>query len=68
MLSAIWTLYGSQAGVTELGEKYEGVRFKGDIGVLDLFKTCKGDVELYGDSFLPLVKPGSHGIQLKVLD
>ncbi|KAL5346712.1 hypothetical protein ACLOAV_008419 [Pseudogymnoascus australis] len=68
VLSAIWTLYGSQAGVTELGEKYEGVRFKGDIGVLDLFKTCKGDVELYGDSFLPLVKPGSHGIQLKVLD
>lgn len=68
VLSSIWTLYGSQAGVTEMGEKYEGVRFEGDIGVLDLYDTGMGDVELYGDSFLPLVKPGSHGIQLKVLD
>ena len=68
VLNAIWTLYGSQAGVTEMGDKYEGVRFEGDIGLLDLYKTGKGDVKLHGGSFLPLVKPGSHGIQVKVLD
>ncbi|KFY69637.1 hypothetical protein V496_00043 [Pseudogymnoascus sp. VKM F-4515 (FW-2607)] len=68
VLNAIWTLYGSQAGVTEMGDKYEGVRFEGDIGLLDLYKTGKGDVKLHGGSFLPLVKPGSRGIQVKVLD
>jgi hypothetical protein len=67
-ISSVWSLYGSQAGLTETGEKYEGVRFEGDIGVLDLFDTGMGDVELYGDSFLPLVRPGSQGIRVTVLD
>lgn len=67
-MSKIWRRYGSQAGVKETGEEYEGVREEGDVGVFELFETGMVDVELYADSFLPLVKPGSHGIQVRVLD
>ena len=66
-LSNIWNSYGSKAGVTESDEVYQGVRFEGDVGVFELYKTGKVDVELYADSFLPLVKPGSEGIRVKVL-
>lgn len=68
MLSAIWTVYGSQAGVTEMGKRYEGVSLEGDIGVLALFETGLGDVEPDRVGFLPQVKPGSHGIRLMVLN
>lgn len=68
VLSAIWTVYGSQAGVTEMGKRYEGVSLEGDIGVLALFETGLGDVEPDRVGFLPQVKPGSHGIRLMVLN
>lgn len=64
--SKIWNVYGSKGGVTETGEAYEGVRFEGDIGVWELYKTGRKDVDLYADSFLPLVKPGGKGIRVKV--
>lgn len=65
-MSGIWSRYGSKAGVTEAGESYEGVRDERDLGVFELYKTGLVDVELYADSFLPLVKPGSVGIRMKV--
>lgn len=64
--SKIWNVYGSKGGVTDEGEHYEGVRFEGDVGVWELWETGRGDVELCADSFLPLVKPGSVGIRVRV--
>ena len=64
--SKIWNVYGSKGGVTETGEKYDGVRLDGDIGVWELYKTGRKDVDLYADSFLPLVKPGGVGIRVKI--
>ncbi|KFY05415.1 hypothetical protein O988_00004 [Pseudogymnoascus sp. VKM F-3808] len=68
VISSLWTRYGSIKGETEKAVKYEGVRFEGDEGVLGLYDTWRGDVELYGDGFLPLVRPGSHGIRVQVLE
>lgn len=68
VISSVWMRYGSAEGETEEGRVYEGVRWEGDEGVLGLYDTGMGDVELYGDSFLPLVRPGSHGIRVKVLE
>lgn len=56
-LAGLWGRYGS-----------DEVRMKGDVGVLQLFETGLSDVELFADSFLPLVQPGSVGIRLQVLD
>ena len=64
--SKIWNLYGSRGGSTERGEEYEGVYFEGDIGAWELYETGRKDVDLYADSFLPLVKPGGKGIRVKV--
>jgi cytochrome P450 len=66
-LTGMWGRYGSAGGVLETGERYEGVRFPGDVGVFALHETGLVDVQLYADSFLPLVKPGSKGIMLRVL-
>jgi len=65
-MSAIWGRFGSKAGIKMEGGSYEGVRMEGDIGVLELWETGLKDVELYADSFLPLVKPGSVGIRVKI--
>lgn len=66
-MSKIWRIYGSKAGVTEFDEVYEGVRDEEDVGVFELYKTGLVDVEWYADSFLPLVKPGSVGIRVRIL-
>lgn len=66
-LSSIWNVYGSKGSVTETGERYEGVRFEGDIGVFELYETGMRDVELYAGAFLSLVHPDSKGIRVKVL-
>ncbi|OBT64897.1 hypothetical protein VE03_06450 [Pseudogymnoascus sp. 23342-1-I1] len=68
VISSLWMRYGSADGETDKGVPYEGVRGPEDEGVLALYDTGKGDVELFGDSFLPLVRPGSHGIRVKVLE
>lgn len=68
VISSLWMRYGSVDGETEEGVQYEGVRGEGDEGALGLYDTGRGDVELFGDSFLPLVRPGSHGIRVKVLE
>lgn len=65
--SGVWRIYGSQGGVDEDGTRYEGVRFEGDVGVWELYETGRKDVDLWADSFLPLVKPGGVGIRCKIL-
>lgn len=67
-LAALFRRFGS-AGEGE-GEKNGGggVRFDTDEGVLELFETGLEDVEIYSDSFIPLPKPGSKGVRIKVKD
>jgi cytochrome P450 len=67
-MGRIWRRYGSVGGLKENGERYEGVRDEEDVGVWELYRTGLVDVELYADSFLPLVKPGSAGIRVRVLN
>ena len=43
-----------------------GVRVEGDEGVLELFETGAGDVEVCGDGFVPLVREGSEGVRVRV--
>lgn len=57
-LAAIFTRFGS-------GGK-EGVRMKGDEGVLELFETGLRDVEVQADGFVPLAAEGSQGVRIKV--
>ena len=64
--SKIWNVYGSLGGVMEDGNVYEGVRFQGDRGVWGLWETGRRDVDLWADSFLPLVKPGGEGIRVRI--
>ncbi|OBT77934.1 hypothetical protein VF21_04356 [Pseudogymnoascus sp. 05NY08] len=68
VISSLWMRFGSVDGETEKGVLYEGVRAEGDEGVMGLYDTGMGDVVLDGDSFLPLVKKGSHGIRVQVFD
>jgi cytochrome P450 len=42
------------------------VRMNGDVGVLELVGTTEEDVRLWGDSFLPMQKPGSLGVRAVV--
>lgn len=44
----------------------DGVSMDGDEGVLELFETGLGDVEVHGDGFVPLVAEGSQGVRIKV--
>ena len=44
----------------------EGVKMEGDEGVLGLFETDLGDVEIQGDGFVPLAREGSLGVRMKV--
>lgn len=43
-----------------------GVKMEGDEGVLELFETDLGDVEIQGDGFVPLAREGSLGVRVKV--
>ena len=43
-----------------------GVRMEGDEGVLELFETKLGDVEVHGDGFVPLTAEGSQGVRVQV--
>ncbi len=43
------------------------VRFEGDEGILELVDTDISDVELAADCFVPNVKRGSKGVQIRVL-
>ncbi|KAK0117766.1 hypothetical protein ONS95_012092 [Cadophora gregata] len=43
-----------------------GVGDKGDRGVMRLVGTDKGDVEMVGDGFFPLVKEGSQGVRVLI--
>jgi cytochrome P450 len=68
VISSLWMRFGSVDGETEEGVLYEGVRAEGDEGALGLYDTGMGDVVLDGDSFLPLVRKGSHGIRVQVFE
>lgn len=57
-LAAIFTRFGSG------GEN--GVRMKGDEGVLQLLKTGLADVEVHADGFVPLPAEGSQGVRILV--
>lgn len=43
------------------------VRFESDEGILELVDTTIEDVEIWADRFIPAVKPGSLGVQFRVL-
>ncbi|KAL2062573.1 hypothetical protein VTL71DRAFT_5645 [Oculimacula yallundae] len=43
------------------------VRYESDIGILELVDTTVDNVRLWGDSFLPLQKPGSEGVRIIVI-
>jgi len=55
LLSAMWRVWGSKE-----------VRRKDDVGVLELWETGLGDVEIEADAFLPIQQKGTKGIRLKV--
>lgn len=57
-LGAIFRRFGSG------GEN--GVRYREDEGVLELFETTLRDVEIEADGFVPLAARGSEGIRIKV--
>jgi hypothetical protein len=42
------------------------VRGKDDIGVMDLFETDLGDVEMARDALFPIPKDGSKGVRVKL--
>ena len=44
----------------------DGVRMKGDEGVLKLFETGLRDVEIHADGFVPLPAEGSLGVRIQV--
>lgn len=52
-LSGIWRVWGSK-----------DVKVKDDVGWFELYETSKRDVEIEGDSFLPLVQKGSKGVRV----
>jgi cytochrome P450 len=43
------------------------VRFESDEGVLELVDTDLSDVEIVGDRFVPIIKPESKGVRVRVL-
>lgn len=55
-LSGIFRRYGSKE-----------VRFESDEGVLELVDTDISDVEIVADRFVPVVKPESKGVRVRVL-
>ena len=57
-LAAIFRRFGS-------GGK-QGVRMEGDEGVLELYETGLGDVEVKADGFVPLPEEGSKGVRIVV--
>lgn len=54
-LSTIFRRMGSSA-----------VRGKDDVGVMDLFETDLGDVEMARDALFPITKDGSKGVRVKM--
>lgn len=44
----------------------ENVRGKDDVGVMDLFETDLGDVEMARDALFPMAKDGSKGVRVKL--
>ena len=56
-LSTIFRRFGSGGN--------NGVKFKDDEGVLELYETDLGDVEIEADGFLPLAREGSKGIRIR---
>ncbi|RDW79820.1 cytochrome P450-18 [Coleophoma cylindrospora] len=54
-LSTIFRVFGSVA-----------VRGSSDIGVMDLFETDIGDVEMYRDALFPIAKDGTKGIRVRL--
>ena len=41
-------------------------RGKDDLGIMELFETDLGDVELFRDALFPMTKDGSKGVRVKV--
>ncbi len=66
-LAKIWNVYGSNGGVYEIGGRYEGVRFPGDVGGFERYETGLKDVVLWADSYLALPRPESQGIRVRML-
>jgi hypothetical protein len=56
LLAAVFRRFGSKE-----------VRFEGDEGVLELVDTDVSDVEIVADRFVPIVKPESKGVRVRVL-
>jgi cytochrome P450 len=56
-LAGVFRRYGS-----------EDVRFKTDEGVLELFETDRSDADMWADRFIPVVKPGSKRVRIRVLE
>ncbi|RDW92216.1 hypothetical protein BP5796_01610 [Coleophoma crateriformis] len=54
-LSTIFRVFGSAA-----------VRGRSDIGVMDLFETDLGDVEMYRDALFPITKDGTKGVRVRL--
>ena len=44
----------------------DGVRMEGDEGVLELYETGLGDVEIQADGFVPLAAEDSQGVRIRV--
>jgi cytochrome P450 len=55
-LAAVFRRFGSKE-----------VRFESDEGVLELVDTDLSDVEIVADRFVPIVKPDSKGVRVRVL-
>jgi hypothetical protein len=55
-LAAVFRQFGSKE-----------VRFESDEGMLELVDTDLSDVEIVADRFVPIVKPDSKGIRVRVL-
>ena len=55
--------------VAHLFRRYGSAGFSmpGDIGKIELFETDWSDLECIGDGGVPLVKPGSKGVRVKVI-
>jgi len=56
LLAAVFRRFGSKE-----------VRFESDEGVLELVDTDISDVEIVADRFVPIVKPESKGVRVRVL-
>ena len=55
-------------GVSTIFRKFgsPAVRGKGDVGVMELYETDVGDVEMARDGLFPIPKDGSKGVRVKM--